>query len=644
MPEDLTFDVVVVGGGHAGIEAAWAAAGALASRGRTARVAMVTMDPTRIGAMSCNPAIGGLAKGQIVREIDALGGLMGEIADATGIMFKMLNTSRGAAVRGPRCQNDKERYRLEAQRRLSARPGITVIAGTVADLLVEDERGRRRIRGVRVPAGGGVVSPVEGAYPASPERPWTSPVELRAEAVVLTTGTFMQALMHVGESRTEGGRIGEGSAVGIAGMLRGLGFELGRLKTGTPPRLSRATIDWDGLPVQAGDERPTPFSDLTDPSSFPRLPQVQCRITNTTEAIHDLVRRNLDRAPMFSGAVDAEAGPRYCPSLEDKVVRFANRDSHHVFLEPETVDGDSIYCNGISTSLPLEVQEGIVRGLAGCERARMLKPGYAVEYDMVRPHQIDATGETKSVAGLHLAGQINGTSGYEEAAGQGLVAGLNAARRVTDEPPVRIGREQAYIGVMMDDLVTRVPREPYRMFTSRAEHRLRLRHDNADERLTAFGRELGLVDDRRWSSWRRRSADLETLHEAFERRRVAGRSLAEIARRQETTVDDVRRELPDRCRGVASSLIDRVMNDCRYESFVRRAEVEIRRQQAAELAEIPTDLDPGAIEGLRSEASEVLRRFRPRTLGQAGRLAGVNPADVTLLRIAMHRHRSRPVG
>ena len=636
---DRNFDLIVVGGGHAGLEAAWAAAGVLASAGRQPRVAMITMEPSRIGTMSCNPAIGGLAKGQIVREIDALGGMMGEIADATGIMFKMLNTSRGAAVRGPRCQNDKEAYRLEAQRRLAGRAGIEVIAGTVGELLV-DEGPQKRIRGVRVPAGGGVAQPVNGAYPVGADEPSSSGFDLLAKAVVLTTGTFMRALMHVGESQTPGGRIGEGSATGIAGMLRDLGFELGRLKTGTPPRLSRATIDWDGLPVQSGDERPFPFSDLTDPARFPVLPQVECRMTDTTPAIHDLVRANLDRAPMFSGAIDAEAGPRYCPSLEDKVVRFADRESHHVFLEPETVDGDSVYCNGISTSLPVEIQMGIIRGMVGCERAEMLKPGYAVEYDMVPPHQIDATGETKPVGGLYLAGQINGTSGYEEAAGQGLVAGLNAVHAILDREPVRFGREQAYIGVMMDDLVTRIPREPYRMFTSRAEHRLRLRHDNADQRLTPMGRELGLVGDERWRLWDQRRQGIESLHRAFDATRIEGRTLSEISRRPETTEADLRPHLPAELATCDGRLLDRVVNDCRYESFVRRADTEIRRQRAAENVEIPEGLDPESIEGLRIEAAEMLKKFRPRTLGQAGRLAGVNPSDITLLQVAMRRYRT----
>lgn len=639
----MRYSVIVIGGGHAGIEAAWAAANALRAVG--GRVAMITMDPDRIGTMSCNPAIGGLAKGQIVREIDALGGVMGRIADATGIMFKMLNTSRGAAVRGPRCQNDKEAYRLEAQRLIAGHPSIDVFAGTVADFIIEEIGNRRAVRGVRLPAGAGIVTPVDDAYARTADAPSPSPLEIHAAAVVLTTGTFMRALMHVGESQTEGGRIGEGSAVGIAATMRDLGFELGRLKTGTPPRLSLATIDWEGLPRQCGDVEPVPFSDLTDRLAFPRQPQVECRITETTAAIHERIRLNLHRAPMYSGAIDADAGPRYCPSIEDKVVRFADRDSHHVFLEPETVGGDSIYCNGISTSLPEDVQIEIIRGMAGCERAEMLKPGYAVEYDMVRPHQIDATGETKSIAGLFLAGQINGTSGYEEAGGQGLVAGVNAARGILGLDAVRLGRDQAYIGVMMDDLVTRIPREPYRMFTSRAEHRLRLRYDTTDERLTPLGRELGLVDDEQWFRWIDRSERLQAIRRAFEKTRRDGRTLTEISRRPETTASQIAAHLeaqPDG-RGDSILLVDRVMNDCRYESFIARADREIRRQRGAEHASIPSDLDFAGIQGLRREATEVLVTFQPRTLGQAGRLAGVNPADVSLLQVAMKRHRAGSV-
>jgi tRNA uridine 5-carboxymethylaminomethyl modification enzyme len=605
----MQYDVVVIGGGHAGIEAAWAAANALASEGG-GRVAMVSMDPSHIGTLSCNPAIGGLAKGQIVREIDALGGLMGELADATGIMFKVLNSSRGAAVRGPRCQSDKYAYRDEAQRRLAEHDRIDIIASTVETFFFEDGV----LAGVNLPDG----------------------KILRGRFVVLTTGTFMRALMHTGAAKTPGGRVGEGVATGIAATLRDLGFELGRLKTGTPPRLARESIDWEGLAPQAGDVAPQPFSFMTDRSAFPVLEQIECRITSTTKEAHDLIRANLHLAPMYSGAIDAEAGPRYCPSIEDKVVRFADRDSHHVFLEPESLVTNEIYCNGISTSLPKDVQVELVRAMDGCHHAEILKMGYAVEYDMVWPHQIDATCETKLVRGLFLAGQINGTSGYEEAAGQGLLAGLNAARGAMGKEMVRFGREEAYIGVMMDDLVTRTPREPYRMFTSRAEHRLRLRADNADERLTPLAQSLGLVGSARWDAWEVRRDALATVHEVLASTRLEGKTLAERARRPETTAT----ELAEHGVHGPVELIDRAMNDLRYESFIRRQDAEIKRQSKAEHSSIPRDLEPGNIVGLRLEAREVLKRFRPQTMGQAGRLAGVNPADLSLLAVAIKRHRA----
>ncbi|MCH2145450.1 MAG: tRNA uridine-5-carboxymethylaminomethyl(34) synthesis enzyme MnmG [Phycisphaerales bacterium] len=647
------FDVIVIGGGHAGAEAAWAAAGALGPGGS---VALVTMDPARIGTMSCNPAIGGLGKGQIVREIDALGGMMGRVADATGIMFKVLNASRGAAVRGPRCQNDKYAYAAEVQRLLSTRPSITVIAGTVARLLLD---GDGAMRGVLVPAGGGPVMPdriLAGspgnhesiAQPIYPTRPtdqdrFQEPTELAARAVILTTGTFMRALMHTGEQQVEGGRAGEGSAFGISGMLDELGFELGRLKTGTPPRLDIESIEWDALESQSGDESPLPFSDMTDRDRFPVLRQVQCRVTGTAPEAHELIRENLSRAPMYSGAIDAESGPRYCPSIEDKVVRFEDRESHHVFLEPESLFTNEIYCNGISTSLPEDVQERLVHSMPGCEQARILRWGYAVEYDMVRPHQLDSTGMTRLVHGLFLAGQINGTSGYEEAGGQGLVAGLNAARLVRSESLVTLGREQAYIGVMMDDLVTRTPREPYRMFTSRAEHRLLLRSDNADERLTAWGREHGLVDEQRWASWSARSAELERIRSLFEKKVSGSPRLSDLARRQDASVTTLT-ELACERGGVdvEHTLVARVATELQYEGYINRQRAEVRRQERNESTRIPADLQPTSIHGLRNEARDALLRYRPATLGQAARVEGITPADLTLIALAVRRH--VPVG
>ncbi len=653
-----SYDVFVVGGGHAGTEAAWAAASVLQREGEGGggRVALVTMDPASIGRMSCNPAIGGLAKGQMVREVDALGGLMGLAIDSTGIMFKMLNTSKGAAVRGPRAQADKYAYAAEVQRLVSTRGGIDVIAGSVEEIAVEGGR----VTGIVLGAGAGVVEadprrieanlgreraggatgPAEPVYPSrAPDGARSDrPLRIATGALVLTTGTFMRGLMHTGQDRTPGGRVGEGSAVGISACLRSLGFELGRLKTGTPPRLAAESLDLGGLARQVADDEPAPFSDLSPealPSSrFPRLPQVCCWMTATTPAAHDLIRANLHRAPMYSGQIEAECGPRYCPSIEDKVVRFPERPSHHVFLEPESLHTNEIYCNGISTSLPIEVQEQVVHGMEGCGRARILRYGYAVEYDMVWPHHIDATCMGKSIIGLFPAGQINCTTGYEEAAGQGLVAGLNAARLALGLDPVRLRRDQAYIGVMLDDLVTKTPREPYRMFTSRAEHRLLLRADNADERLTALGRRLGLVDDVRWDSFLQRSAELAALRDRFDRLLVEGRRLADVARRPEATADDIEGRLD---RPFDRRLLERVITEARYEGYVARQQAEIGRQVKADGHRLPAWLDFRAVRGLRTEAAEVLARFRPATMGQAGRLAGVNPADLTLLAVAIRR-------
>ena len=654
------YDVIVIGGGHAGTEAAWAASSIMSRQGENSRVALITMDPTRIGTMSCNPAIGGLAKGQMVREIDALGGLMGLATDATGIMFKMLNTSKGAAVRGPRAQCDKYAYAAEVQRLISTRSNIDVIAGTVDDIVVESGR----VVGVVLPSGAGIVHAdhdhieknrlnAQRAHPiyASASHSRTQvPTLLRAHAVVLTTGTFMRALMHTGDRKTNGGRIGEGSAIGISGTLRKLGLELGRLKTGTPPRLARESIDWDGLDIQVGDDDPVPFSDLTIQgrqradlseqaytriaNQFPVLAQSNCRITRTTPEAHDLIRVNLHRAPMYSGQIDAECGPRYCPSIEDKVVRFAQRESHHVFLEPESLHTNEIYCNGISTSLPEDVQETLVRSMPGCQHAAILKWGYAVEYDMVWPHQIDSTGMTKSISGLFLAGQINGTSGYEEAGGQGLIAGLNAARLAASRDLIRLGRDQAYIGVMMDDLVTKAPREPYRMFTSRAEHRLRLRAENADERLTPLGRDLGVVDDFRWLIFQERCAQLNAIRDRFDRLFIQGKTLREIARRPATTIEHIGSHLD---REFDRRLIERVVTEAKYDGYLARQRAEIKRQSSADGQRIPSTMIFGDIHGLRAEAVDALTRFRPTTMGQASRLAGITPADLTLLAVVIEK-------
>ena len=638
------YDIIVIGGGHAGTEAAWAAASAASHCGSDGRVALITMDPSKIGAMSCNPAIGGLAKGQMVREIDALGGLMGLATDATGIMFKMLNTSKGAAVRGPRAQCDKYAYACEVQRLISTRSKIDVIAGTIDDIVVEDGC----VVGVTLPAGSELVEADHGQIDrnrlgselAQPiyrrgfnARSARSATFIHSRAVVLTTGTFMRALMHTGERKTQGGRIHEGSAVGISATLKKLGFELGRLKTGTPPRLARESIDWELLEPQFGDANPIPFSDLTS-DRFPLQRQIECRVSRTTPEAHDLIRANLHRAPMYAGQIDAECGPRYCPSIEDKVVRFAERTSHHVFLEPESLYTNEIYCNGISTSLPEDVQQRIVHSMPGCERAEILKWGYAVEYDMVWPHQLDSTGMTKLVRGLFLAGQINGTSGYEEAAGQGLVAGLNAARFALGQDLVRLRRDQAYVGVMLDDLVTKTPREPYRMFTSRAEHRLLLRAENADSRLTPLARELGLVDDGRWNAFLRRHSVLAAIRDRFDRLFVGGKSLREYSRRPDVEPRDLAHHFAS---DIDSTLIERIMTEARYDGYIARQHAEIKRQAHADTQQIPVWLSIDDIIGLRAETAETLKRFRPATMGQASRLAGITPADITLLSVAIRR-------
>jgi len=683
------YDIIVIGGGHAGAEAAWAACNMLlpafeglrGGASDTGRVALITMDPSKTGAMSCNPCIGGLAKGQMVREIDALGGLMGLAADATGIQFRMLNASKGPAVRGPRCQSDKYAYAKEVQRLLSTRPNLTVIAGTVERFVVE----HGRIAGLIYRGDADFDAPRQtgdccgefGAISLAEK-----PIELRCAAVVLTTGTFMRALMHTGEKKTEGGRVGEGTAVGISGALRAMGFDLGRLKTGTPPRLAAETIDFASLQEQPGDEEPVPFSDLSGTiewhgqaaalgglpvtdigdspprasrseqrparatqlvspvlEKFPVLAQISCHITHTNARVHDAIRANLHRAPMYNGQIETQ-GPRYCPSIEDKVVRFADKASHHVFLEPESLSTNEIYCNGISTSLPADVQEIIVRNLPGCEHAKILRHGYAVEYDMIWPHQIDATGMTKLIDGLFLAGQINGTSGYEEAAAQGLIAGINAVRFARGETLIKLRRDQAYIGVLMDDLVTKTPREPYRMFTSRAEHRLLLRGDTADERLTPLGRELGTVDDLRWSLHEERTHAIASLKQYLARTKVDGHRLIDWARRTEVDAGVLLaamsgEPLPALARD--KRIVARVLADIQYAGYIEREAKVVQRLAAQEQVALPSSFDYARVTGLRKEAKSVLIHFKPTTMGQASRLAGVTPADIMLLSVAIGR-------
>ncbi|MFA7237043.1 MAG: tRNA uridine-5-carboxymethylaminomethyl(34) synthesis enzyme MnmG [Phycisphaeraceae bacterium] len=636
-----SYRIIVIGGGHAGAEAAWAAANLLRADGDDnfrGNVALVTMDVTKIGQMSCNPAIGGLAKGQIVNEIDALGGLMALAIDAAGIQFRTLNASKGPAVRGPRAQADKYAYAREVQRLLRTRPNLDILEGTVEQIIVEN----------------GIC---RGVVFTSSLRP-SVPASFSASAVILTTGTFMRGLMHTGPQKSEGGRVGEQAAVSISTNLRALGFDLGRLKTGTPPRLDARTIDFAHLPEQPGDTPPLPFSAMTHqplaasrspdfPSTvkFPLMPQKPCWLTHTSPLIHEQIKANLDRAPMYNGQITADCGPRYCPSIEDKIHRFADRDEHHVFLEPESLETHEIYCNGISTSLPADVQDFMVHHLPGCENATILRYGYAVEYDMVWPHQIDATAMTKRIPGLFLAGQINGTSGYEEAAGQGLLAGLNAVRYVRGEPLIRMGRDQSYIGVMMDDLVTKTPREPYRMFTSRAEHRLLLRSDNAVDRLTPVGREWGLVDDVRWACYTQRHESLTALEQYLKSHPSGaggdGQRLWDWIKQPQVTEQDVLAKLSE---GALSGnelpgarLIFALMSEVRYAGFIERHRRQNERLAKLEHREIPGGYDFARIPGLRTEAKQSLARFRPGTLGQASRLAGITPADLTVIAMAIER-------
>ncbi len=680
MPNGLDYNLIVIGGGHAGAEAAWAAAnmlraefeagGGAASGG--GKVVLITMDPAKIGAMSCNPAIGGLAKGQMVREIDAMGGLMGLAADATGIQFRILNASKGPAVQGPRCQSDKYAYAREVQRLLSTRPNLTVLAGAVEDFIIEDGRC----------VGVSYLPQTPDPGPAQP---------LRSNAVILTTGTFMRGLMHTGSTQTPGGRVGEAPAEGISAALTKLGFELGRLKTGTPPRLAAESIDFDVLELQPGDDQPIPFSEMTrtdavsrglpgrathdclNPDSnpdahaggvrlngvrlsgvrlngagaydivgsrFPVLEQRPCWITHTNQAAHDLICNNLERAPLYNGQIARDStGPRYCPSIEDKVVRFADRASHHVFLEPESLETNEVYCNGISTSLPADVQDFLVHQLPGCGKAKILRYGYAVEYDMVWPHQIDATCMTKRVPGLFLAGQINGTSGYEEAAGQGLMAAVNVVRFGRGDEMIRLRRDQAYIGVMLDDLVTKTPREPYRMFTSRAEYRLMLRADNAGQRLTPMARELGLIDDARWDDYQAKRKAHAALTEYLAGRKVDGQPMTRWVARQEIGTDELLANLngdplPEIARD--RRVLGAFLADLRYAGYIHRQQKQIDRLASQETTPLPPELDYTDLPGLRTEAAQTLNRFRPATLGQAARLAGVNPADLMVVSVALN--------
>lgn len=605
-------DVLVVGGGHAGVEAALAAARL------GARVALLTFRADLIGEMSCNPCIGGLGKGQLAREVDALGGAMGEAADATGIQFRMLNTAKGFAVRGPRAQSDRHLYREHVTRVVLDAPGVEVVEGGVESLIVIEEDDRSRVVGVRTGDGR----------------------ELRAPATILTTGTFLAAVMHTGGAQSAGGRVGEAAASGISHDLRALGLRLGRLKTGTPPRLAREGIDWDALDLQEGDAEPSAFSWRTDRERFPQLEQIACHITWTNDTTHALIRDNVHLAPMYAGRI-AGVGPRYCPSVEDKVMRFPDRERHQVFLEPESLSTDVIYANGISTSLPAEVQEAFVHSVRGLERARFLRHGYAVEYDFVQPSQLDLTLHCRDVPGLFLAGQINGTSGYEEAAAQGLMAGANAALWCADRAPFVLGRDEAYIGVLIDDLTVTNPTEPYRMFSSRAEFRVLLRQDNADRRLMPRALELGLVDAEQGRGLEQREARIvEAKRVLAVTRERTGRHkrLDEVLSRPGESLAGLAEQYPE----LDALALDRdlavtIEADLKYAGYAARARADAARLARQEGVEIPPDLELAGLSGLRAEALEKLIELRPRTLGAAGRIAGINPPDVALLAIHVER-------
>jgi tRNA uridine 5-carboxymethylaminomethyl modification enzyme len=602
MGDSYRFDVVVVGAGHAGLEAALAAAR------MGARTALLTMNCDTVGQMSCNPAIGGVAKGQIVREIDALGGAMGVLTDTTAIQFRLLNRGKGPAMHSPRAQCDKKAYQLMAKLAVERQENLTLRQEMAESIVVEGDR----VAGIACRGG----------------------VQYIARAIIVTTGTFLQALMHTGEVKTAGGRGGDAPAVGLSQSLLSLGFELERFKTGTPPRLNGRTIDFTRLEPQPGDADPVAFSFLTDAITEP---QMDCHITYTNSAVHDLIRANLHRAPMYSGQIQS-TGPRYCPSIEDKVVRFADRESHQIFLEPEGRNTLEYYCNGISTSLPRDVQEAIIPLIPGLEQAEIMRYGYAVEYDFAPPTQLFATLETKHVRNLYFAGQLNGTTGYEEAAAQGLVAGINAALRVKDETPLLLDRSRAYIGVLIDDLVTRGVDEPYRMFTSRAEYRLMLRHDNADLRLTELGRQVGLVDDRRWERFTRRRDSIGELRDRLTRTRVAGDSLFQALRRPKTTWFDLRSLDPALVEAdFTADVIDQVTIEAKYDGYIGRQLDQVERFRRMEEKRIPTELDYRSIPQLRAEAREKFERVRPASVGQAGRISGVSPSDIATLLIHLKR-------
>jgi tRNA uridine 5-carboxymethylaminomethyl modification enzyme len=622
------FDIIVIGGGHAGIEAASAAA----RMGCT--VGLISMNRYALGRMSCNPAIGGTAKGHLVREIDALGGLMGQIADQTGIQFRMLNKSKGPAVWSPRCQSDRELYSKLVYKFISETKNLEIIEESVTDIMVEGEIAR----GVKTKSGR----------------------DIHCNAVILSSGTFLNALMHTGLQSASGGRFGEKPSTGITESLVKLGFETGRLKTGTPPRLQRKSINWDHLEVQPGDEKPQPFSFQTDLNHFPYLPQLSCHITHTNQRVHKTLEKGFKDSPMFTGLISG-VGPRYCPSIEDKIVRFSEKNKHQLFLEPEGLESNEIYVNGFSTSLPAEVQLEAIHQIKGLEDAEMIRPGYAVEYDFFPPHQVDNTLETKLVHGLYFAGQVNGTSGYEEAAAQGLIAGINAATKIQGRANFVLKRSEAYIGVLIDDLVTKSTDEPYRMFTSRAEHRLLLRQDNADRRLMQSGYEIGLIPEELFGNVKRREKIISSGIDFCSSKKIhardindyllsassspidASESISKLCKRPELKLKDLLNLDGIHSEQAIRKLIDddvalsQVEIELKYEGYIKRQEQTINRLERYEDLIISPTLNYLTLNNISAEAKEKLNIIKPRSIGQASRISGVSPSDISILLVYLKK-------
>ena len=613
------YDVIVVGAGHAGVEAALAAAR------MGCKTLLLSLNLDTIGQMSCNPAIGGLAKGHLVREIDALGGEMGKTTDMTGIQFRMLNTTRGPSVWAPRAQCDKKAYQFRMKWLCERQANLDCKQAQTSNLVVQDQQ----VVGVET----------------------TLDVQYRGHTVVITTGTFLRGLMHVGQNRQPGGRSGEPAAQNLSASLQAVGIELGRLKTGTPPRLLKSSIDFSKTSIQTGDE-PVPYftywkTDLFHMEHSGTTPypagsvlalnggQMDCYLTHTTDRTAEIVRANLHKSAMYSGAIEG-VGPRYCPSIEDKIVKFADKEQHQVFLEPEGIATEEIYVNGFSTSLPYEVQVELVRTIIGCERAEIMRPAYAVEYDFAFPNQLHPSLESKKCNNLFLAGQINGTSGYEEAGAQGLMAGINAARRVQQKAPVVLGREQAYIGVLIDDLITKGTTEPYRMFTSRAEYRLLLRQDNADLRLSPTGYEIGLLPQRSHDLFLAKRAAIATELDRLHRTRSGTQTLAQLLRRPGMTYA----QLPSTTANLSVEVIQQLEIDLKYEGYIQRQQVEVERTKTLDDKQLPAWLDYDSLLNLRMEARQKLSQIRPATIGQASRISGVTPSDISILLVSMKAGRS----